>query len=305
MLSAISDAFEPDRIIRAVSASGGVSVKVVSASHLVRLAASRHGCSPVASAALGRGLMGAALMAAGSKGDITTQLHVRGEGPLKVVCAEAVAPVNGPMRLRGFVQAPEATVALKADGQLDVGRAVGLPGFLRVSRIHPAWKSPYVGSTELHTAEIAEDLAFYMLQSEQVASAVGLGVFVSADGAVSSAAGFLCALLPGCSESELEILERNVLAMPPPSDLSRRSLRADDVVARLLEGLGQQGPAMEEQLELGCSCRKADIIRTFSLLAPEETEEIIRKGEDTPTKCEWCGQVHIITTKELEETLIR
>lgn len=166
-----------------------------------------HGLSPTASAALGRTLCGASMLGELMKEeDASLTIRVNGGGPVGSVIAVSDSSGN----VRGYVTEPKADLPLRKDGKLDVGGLVGTDGMLTVSR-DIGLKEPYVGSTELVTGEIAEDLAQYMVESEQIPAAVGLGVLVDTDRTIKAAGGFIVQLMPGAPEELIAKLEDNIL----------------------------------------------------------------------------------------------
>jgi molecular chaperone Hsp33 len=267
-------------------------VRALVATEMVGEAARRHATSPTASAALGRALMGATLLAAAAKGDETVQLSFRGDGPLGGVTAIA----DGRGRARGFVSNPGADVPARGS-KLDVGAAVG-KGILAVVRHQPGWREPYRGLVPLVSGEIAEDIARYLQDSEQVASAVALGVLVGRDGDVEAAGGFIVQALPGASEAALAELERNVLGLAPPTELLRAGLRGDDIVERLV-GTLSTGPRERSQPSFACSCDRARVERAVLLLGREEVREIAAKGEPVEVRCEFCAQRYSLAPDEV------
>jgi len=276
-----------DELVRTVSREGGLSVRTLVATGLVADAARRHGTAPTATAALGRTLMGAILLATGSKDDETLQIQVRGSGELGTVMA--IADATG--RVRGYAANPAAHRPLRG-GKLDVGGVVGL-GVLAVVRYHPSWREPYSGIVPLVSGEIAEDLAHYLLESEQTPSALALGVYVGADGTPEAAGGYLVQALPGASEAELDELAATIAALPPPTELVRAGLSADDLLDRLLGG-DRSRPRQRIQPCFACSCNLERIQQAVMLLGREETREIAASGETLSIRCEFCGEVYAL-----------
>jgi molecular chaperone Hsp33 len=281
-----------DELVRTVSGDGGVAVRVLDATRLVADAARRHRTAPTASAALGRALMGAVLLAAGSKTEETVQLSFRGDGPLRSVTA--IATSEG--RARGFVGNPDTHVPPRGD-KLDVGRAVG-KGILAVVRSAPAWREPYRGIVPLASGEIAEDIAQYLRDSEQVSAAVALGVLVASNGDVAAAGGFLVQVLPGAAESVVATLEQNVLALPTPTAMLRAGLLADDVVDRLTAGLGSRSRQRSEPA-FACGCGRERALRTVILLGRDEVRELIARNEDVEVRCEFCAERYLLASDEV------
>ena len=185
-----------DKIIRATAGEGYIKMAVISARGTVQRARDIHGCSPTAAAALGRTLCAASLMGEMMKEEnASLTIRVNGGGPIGSVIA--VSDSRG--FVRGCVGAPHIDLPLRPDGKLDVGGAVGRDGMLTVSR-DIGLKEPYIGSTELVSGEIAEDVTSYLLESEQVPSACGLGVLVDTDCSIKAAGGFIVQLMPGAPE---------------------------------------------------------------------------------------------------------
>ena len=198
-----------DEIIRAVSKDGFVKISVVTARDAVQRANAIHHCSPTAIAALGRSLCAASML-----GDLlkeengTLTLRISGGGGLGSIIAVSDSEGN----VRGMVSNPAFDLPTRPDGKLDVGGAVGRDGMLTVSR-DIGLREPYVGSTELVSGEIAEDLSAYLVESEQIPAACGLGVLVDTDHSVKAAGGFLVQLMPGAPEDLITKLEDNIFMM--------------------------------------------------------------------------------------------
>jgi molecular chaperone Hsp33 len=276
-----------DELVRTLSRDGGLSVRALVATRLVVDAARRHGTAPTATAALGRTLMGAILLASGAKDDETLQIQVRGNGELGTVMAIA----DGSGRVRGYAANPTAHRPLRG-GKLDVGGAVGL-GVLAVVRYHPTWREPYSGIVPLVSGEIAEDLAHYLLESEQTPSALALGVYVGPDGIPEAAGGYLVQALPGASEAELDELAATIAVLPPPSELVRGGLTADGLLDRLL-GADRSRQRHRSEPRFACSCTLERIQQAVTLLGRDETREIARTGETLTVRCEFCGEVYAL-----------
>ena len=192
--------------------------------------------APTSTAALGRCLVGALLLGSFRKpdemlgGSETTQIAVQGRGPIGQVLAVCTDGL-----VKGYVERPETDPPLRPDGKLNVGAAVG-EGVLRVTRTSPRQREPTVGVVPLATGEIAEDIARYLVESEQVPSALGLGVQLDRDAAVTAAGGFLITVLPGAADETIAALEENLRLAPPVSELLSAGLSAKDVTRALLGG---------------------------------------------------------------------
>ncbi|MFI5316738.1 MAG: Hsp33 family molecular chaperone HslO [Myxococcota bacterium] len=282
--------------MRTVSVDGGLSVRALVATGLVAEAAARHGTAPTASAALGRALMGAVLLAAGAEEDETLQLQFRGDGPVGQVTV--ISDHLG--RVRGYVGDPSAHPPPRG-GKLDVGAAVG-KGILAVVRHHPAWREPYSGIVPLVSGEVAEDIAHYLAVSEQTPSALGAGVFVESDGSIGAAGGYLVQTLPGVEEAVLERLEVTIRALPSPTALIRGGLGADGIVDALLGAAG--GRARERSSpRFFCSCSADRVRRAVALLGRDETREIASRGEVVDVRCEFCATHYRLAPDEVGSLL--
>ena len=239
-----------DEIVRAVTKDGLVKISAISARATVERAREIHGLSPTASAALGRTLCGASMLGELMKEeDASLTIRVNGGGPVGSVIAVSDSSGN----VRGYVTEPKADLPLRKDGKLDVGGLVGTDGMLTVSR-DIGLKEPYVGSTELVTGEIAEDLAQYMVESEQIPAAVGLGVLVDTDRTIKAAGGFIVQLMPGAPEELIAKLEDNILYMDQLTTVLDED-GLDAVPAQVLKGM-EYDIVMRVPVEYRCSCSR-------------------------------------------------
>jgi len=282
----------PDELVRTVSRDGGLAVRALVATQLVTDAAKRHSTAPTATAALGRTLMGAILLATGSKDDETLQIQVRGQGEVGTIMAIA----DGTGKVRGYASNPAAHRPLR-NGKLDVGGIVGL-GVLAVVRYHPSWREPYSGIVPLVSGEIAEDLALYLLESEQTPSALALGVFVGPDGTPEAAGGYLVQALPGATETELDELATRIAGLPAPTELVRGGLTADDLLDRLLGG-DRSRERHRIEPSFTCRCSLDRIQQAVTLLGREETRQIAAAGESLSVRCEFCGELYTLAPEQV------
>lgn len=281
-----------DQLLRTVSQEGELAVRVLAATGLVAEACRRHGTAPTASAALGRSLMGAVLLAAGTDESETVQLQFRGDGELGQVTAIA----DGAGMVKGYVHNPAAHPPSRGR-KLDVGRAVGT-GVLAVVRYQPAWREPYSGIVPLVSGEIAEDIAHYLGKSEQTPSALALGVFVASDGAVEAAGGYLVQALPGASFPTLARLEATVRSLPSPTALLRAGDGPEEILATLLAGLGGR-EVHRSKPRFFCACSRDRIRQAVVLLGREETRSIFEAGEELEVRCEFCTTSYRLSPDEV------
>ncbi len=284
-----------DEIVRAVTKDGFVKISAVTARGVVERAREVHGLSPTASAALGRTLCGASMLGELMKeDDASLTIRVNGGGPVGSVIA--VSDNGG--NVRGYVTEPKADLPLRGDGKLDVGGLVGTDGMLTVSR-DIGLKEPYVGSTELVTGEIAEDLAQYMVESEQIPAAVGLGVLVDTDRTIKAAGGFIVQLMPGAPEELITTLEDNILVMDQLTTILAED-GVDEAVRQVLRGLEYE-TVMRVPVEYRCNCSRERVEQALISCGKQELEDMAASGEDTEVSCQFCDKIYRFTPKELRE----
>lgn len=284
-----------DRIIRATAADGFIKMAVIDARDLVQRARDIHGTSPTASAALGRSLCAASLMGEMMKEDnASLTLRINGGGPIGSVVAVSDSGGN----VRGYVGNPSVDLPLRPDGKLDVGGAVGRDGMLTVSR-DIGLKEPYIGSTELVSGEIAEDLTAYLLESEQVPSACSLGVLVDRDLSIKAAGGFIVQLMPGAEESLIGKLEENIFAM----DQLTAILSEDGVEELFRQALKDMEYHVvgEVPVQYRCYCSRERVEDALSCIELSELEDMIAKGQDISVSCQFCDKVYSFSVDELHK----
>lgn len=284
-----------DEIVRAVTADGFVKISAVTARDMVERARQIHGLSPTASAALGRTLCAASMLGELMKeDDASLTIRINGGGPIGSIIA--VSDSDG--CTRGYVTNPEADLPTRADGKLDVGGLVGRDGMLTLSR-DLGLKEPYIGSVELVTGEIAEDLAQYMVESEQIPAAVGLGVLVDTDKSIKAAGGFIVQLMPGAPEELITKLENNIFMMDQLTTVLDED-GIDAVIGQVLLGLDPQ-EAERRPVEYRCSCSRERVAQALRSCGEAELREMAAEGRDVEVSCQFCDKVYSFTPGELLE----
>ncbi len=284
-----------DEIVRAVTKDGFVKISAVTARGVVERAREIHGLSPTASAALGRTLCGASMLGELMKeDDASLTIRVNGGGPVGSVIA--VSDNGG--NVRGYVTEPKADLPLRGDGKLNVGGLVGTNGMLTVSR-DIGLKEPYVGSTELVTGEIAEDLAQYMVESEQIPSAVGLGVLVDTDRTIKAAGGFIVQLMPGAPEELITKLEENIFVMDQLTTVLAED-GVDEAMRQVLKGLDYE-TVMHVPVEYRCNCSRERVEQALESCGREELLDMAATGEETEVSCQFCDKIYRFSPSELRE----
>ena len=286
-----------DRILRATAADGFIKMSAVSAKDTVQRAKDIHKCTPTTAAALGRTLCAASMMGNLLKEDNgSLTIRINGGGPIGSVIA--VSDSMG--YVRGYVTKPAVDLPLRSDGKLDVGGAVGKDGMLTVSR-DIGLAQPYVGSTELVSGEIAEDLTAYLLESEQVPSACGLGVLIDTDLSVKAAGGFMVQLMPGAPDEYIDVLEENIFMMDQLTTiLAEDGLEA--VFEQVLKGLPYH-IVDEEEVGYRCYCSRERVGDAILGVGEGELESMINEGKDIDVSCQFCDTVYTFTPDDLRTLL--
>ncbi|APD08238.1 MULTISPECIES: Hsp33 family molecular chaperone HslO [Thermus] len=289
------------RILRGLAGEGNLRVVAAETTDIVEEARRRHGLSPTATAALGRAMTGALLLAQLLLKTPKERLALRmeGTGPLGGLVVEADALGN----VRGYVKNPQAEVPLREDGKLNVGELIGA-GVLRVDRSLPSGEV-YTSTVPLVSGEIAEDLAHYLWQSEQVPSAILLGVRVKGEGEVEVAGGVAIQVMPDTPEEVLSRLEANLAGLSGITPLLREGLEA--AVERLLAGLGFEWtdlkalgyPLNEIPARFRCRCNREKALEALVFFTPEEREDMIVEDGGAEVVCHWCGEVYRFSPEEI------
>ncbi len=283
-----------DQIVRVIAKDAPVKAMAISARDTVERARAIHDCWPVACAALGRLLMAASMMGAAMKEkDGAVTLRVRGGGPLGSLTAVSDSAGN----VRGYVQNPAVDVPRKAKGKLDVGAAVGADGELTVIR-DLGLKEPYVGSVELVGGEIAEDVAAYFVESEQVPTACALGVLIAPDQSVQAAGGYLIQLLPGADDGVVTAVEQGVARL---GAVSARLDGGMDPLDLLREALGGFELEVLETapVEYRCYCSEERVSRALISMGREELTSLIDEQGGAELTCQFCDKVYRYSADQL------
>ena len=286
-----------DRILRATAGDGFIKMSAVTARDTVQRAKEIHGCTPTTAAALGRTLCAASILGNLLKEENgTLTIRINGGGPIGSVIA--VSDSKG--FVRGYVTEPSVDLPLRSDGKLNVGGAVGTDGMFTVSR-DIGLKEPYIGSTQLVSGEIAEDLTSYMLESEQIPAACGLGVLIDTDLSVKAAGGFIVQLMPGAPEELIDVLEENIFMMDQLTTiLAEDGLEA--VFEQVLKGLPYHLVG-EDEVGYKCYCSRERVSEAVLGVGKDELESMIAAGETVEVSCQFCDTVYAFTPDDLRELM--
>ena len=287
-----------DQLVRAISKDGAVKAVAVSTRGLTERARQIHKTLPVATAALGRTLAAASMMGNALKEDgASVTLQIKGGGPLGTLLAVSDNEGN----VRGTVENPAVDLPLRSDGKLDVGTAVGCGGTLTVIR-DLNMKEPYVGSVGLLGGEIAEDLAAYFVESEQIPTACGLGVLVDRDQSVLAAGGYLIQLLPGAGEDTISKVEGGILAAGSVTGLLRENDDPEGLLYRVLSDFDLE--ILEHSpIEYRCYCSRERMERALLSIGREELRALIEEKGEAELTCRFCDNVQHFSREDLEAML--
>lgn len=284
-----------DYIVRATAANAQIRAFACTSRETVEAARAHHDTTPVATAALGRLLIGGAMMGTMLKGekDILT-LQVHASGPLQgmTVTADAFGHV------KGYANNPYVDLPLNAKGKLDVAGAVGI-GFMNVIK-DLGLKEPYVGQTVLQTSEIAEDLTFYFATSEQVPSSVGLGVLVGKDYHVAQAGGFIIQLMPFAEDKVIDKLEENLKDVDSVTKLLSEGLTPEQILEKVLEGFDVE---FTDKIPMSfyCDCDKKRVEKVLISVGKKELQDMINDGKPIEVNCHFCNTNYTFDVNELKE----
>ena len=287
-----------DYLVRGMSMDGLVKVVAIRSSQLVERARQIHKTTPNATAAFGRALTAASMMGNMQKvenGSMT--LQIKGDGPIgSIVC---VSDPEG--NVRGYVYNANVPFAEKYPGKLDVGATVGTDGTLTVIR-DLQMKEPYVGSVELVTGEIGDDVTAYFAQSEQTPTACALGVLVDRDHSVKVAGGYLIQLLPGATEEIIDKVEKGIQRAGAVTKMLEAGLTPEDILGQVC---GELGVVFMETTEVSykCYCDRDRVTAALVSLGREELTQIMNEGQTFPVECQFCDTVYSFTPGDIESIL--
>ncbi len=276
-----------DVLVRAIGASGAVLGCAAITTRLTDEARERHGTLPTATAALGRTLAAAAMLGVGLKDRQTVMVRVLGDGPIGPLIAESTA--DG--RLRGYATHPLTDLPPTPARKLDVAGAVGRRGTFHVTH-DLGLRDPYQGSVPLVSGEIGEDMAAYLVRSEQVPSVVAVGVLVGPDGAVRAAGGLMLQVLPGAAATIPGYLEQRARLLPPVTQMVVAGEAPEEMLARALGDLGVS--VLERRpVRFACRCSQDKVAQVIAALGREESDRLLRQEGRVEVHCRFCGEKYV------------
>jgi molecular chaperone Hsp33 len=285
----------PDLLLAASAPEAGIAFVATITTELTREIQSRHDLWPTATAATGRLATGAVLFGASLKGRERISLHVSGDGPIGSITADAWLLESGAIGARGYARNPQVDLPVDARGKFDVAGAVG-SGSLQVTKSYEVGQ-PYVGITPLQSGEIAEDLAAYLAQSEQIPSVVALGVLAGPSGVIASG-GVLAQVLPDANEKAVAELEKRALAMPSVTSLVSGGADAETLL-RALSGTLDLRAQRTASVQFTCLCTRSKVETALLGLGSDELRSMAEERDDTEASCEFCRKHYVFTAEEL------
>lgn len=286
-----------DRIVRAITTDGMVQAAAISSRDLTERARQIHKTLPVATAALGRTLAGCAMMGNALKGQgASLTLQIKGTGPLGTILAVSDPEGN----VRGYVTNPETDLPLREDGKLDVGGAVGSGTITVIKDLN--LKEPYVGTVDLLGGEIAEDIAGYFVESEQIPTACGLGVLVERDQSVRAAGGYLIQLMPGAGEDVISRVEGGIMAAGSVSSMLDAKADPEEMLREVLSDF-EVKILESDPVEYRCYCSRQRVERALRTLGAAELRNIRDEQGQCEMTCQFCDAVYHFSGEELTELI--
>jgi molecular chaperone Hsp33 len=284
-----------DYLIKALGFNGKVRAYAINSTDTIGEAQRRHYTWPTASAALGRAMSAGVMMGAMLKGDQKLTIKINGGGPIGNILVDSNA--NG--EVRGYVSNPQTHFDLNEHGKLDVRRAVGTDGLLMVVK-DIGMRDNFTGSVPIVSGELGDDFTYYFASSEQIPSAVGVGVLVNPDNSILAAGGFIIQLLPGTDDETITLIENRIQSIPPVSKLIEKGLSPEEI---LYEILGKENVKILETMPVSfqCTCSKERFGNAIISLGASEIEQMIDEDGKAEAHCHFCNEKYPFSKEELEE----
>jgi molecular chaperone Hsp33 len=282
-----------DQLIKATAAGGRIRAVAIQTTDLAEEARERHGLSPTAAGALGKAMTGSLLLASTLRKSGRLNVRIAGDGPIGGIFVDAGTDGT----VRGYVAAPQLDMASRKDGQIDVGGAVGREGFLTVT--YDLGTRPYAGTVELVSGELAEDFTFYLAKSEQIPSAMSLGIWVD-KGKVTHAGGFLVQLLPDAGDEIAERLEQTIMNAPFFTEMMQQNMPLEQILRRVLEGFAVEILHDDHEVMFSCHCDHKRVVDAIRILGEAEIRDMIEQDGKAEVRCHFCNTQYVVAKDELE-----
>lgn len=288
-----------DYLVKSVAEHGLFRAYAVRATNLVEKAHEIHDTWSTASAAFGRTLIGTLLLStSGLQGQAGLTVKIQANGPIGYMVADGTAQGT----VKGYLHNPHVNLPANAKGKLDVSGAVGKQGSLSVTKMAPGDKTPYTGEVNLISGEIAEDFTYYLAQSEQIPSSMGLSVYVDTDDKVTMAGGFLVQVLPGASYEQITALEKSIKGLSLVSDMLRSGDTPEDILRNIFK---DQDLKILEKMPVAyqCDCSKDRFAKALASVKKEDLLDMINQDHGAEAVCQFCGRKYQFSEDELKDIL--
>lgn len=283
-----------DHLVKATAAGDRIRAVAIRTTDLADEARQRHQMAPTAAAALGKALTGGLLLASTLRKSGRLNVRIAGKGPIGGIFVDAGTDGT----VRGYVGNSGLDMPPRENGQLNVGGAVGKEGFMAVT--YDLGRRTYTGTVELVSGELAEDFTFYMANSEQIPSALSLGIFVE-HGSVKSAGGVLVQLMPGAGDEIAERLEQSVSQMPSFTEMEREGLSLEQILRRALEGFNVQVLQEDQAVAFSCHCDQDRVLKAIMVLGEDEIRDMIASEGKAEVRCHFCNDQYVVPREQLEQ----
>ncbi len=285
-----------DYLVKSISKDGKFRAYAVNASQLVEKAHEIHDTWSASSAALGRTLIGTLLLATASlQGEAGMTVKIQGDGPVGFIVADGTAQGT----VKGYMGNNHVSLPANEIGKIDVSGAVGKHVTLSVNKMEPGDKTPYTGQVNLVSGELGDDFTYYLAQSEQIPSAVGLSVFVNPDESIEVAGGFMIQVLPGASDEEISKLEKKLKDLPLVSEMLRDGDTPEDILKRIF---GDQLKILDRMpVSYRCDCSKERFAHALASIAKKDLEKMINEDHHAEAVCQFCGKKYEFSEQELKD----
>ncbi|MFV9511709.1 Hsp33 family molecular chaperone HslO [Tepidibacillus sp. LV47] len=284
-----------DYLVKALAFDGKVRAYAALSTHLVNDLQKSHQTTPVASAALGRAATVGAMMGAMLKGEEKLTIQIKGDGPIGQIIIDA----NSKGIVRGYITNGQVDLPLNEQGKLDVAKAVG-KGHLYVIK-DLGLKDYYVGSVPLISGELGEDFTYYFAHSEQIPSAVGVGVLVHPNYEIRAAGGFIIQIMPGMNEDDIQTIEQKISGLKSVTNLIDQGFTPEQILEYLL---GEVKFLERMDIKFQCNCSYERINNMLIGLGKEEINDLIEKEGKAEITCQFCNKKYYYSKEDLERLLL-
>lgn len=284
-----------DYLIKSLAYNGQVRAYAARATETVGEAQRRHNTWPTASAALGRAMIASVMMGAMLKGDDKMTVKIEGGGPIGAI----IVDTNAKGEVRGYVSKPNIHFDLNKNGKLDVARAVGTNGVLSVVK-DLGLRDHFTGQVPIVSGELGEDFTYYFASSEQIPSAVGLGVLVNPDNTILAAGGFIIQMMPGVTDEVISSIENRLQEISPISTLIRNGLTPEEILEEIL---GKENMKVIDHMPISfnCHCSKERVENALISLGAEEIQSMIDEDGKAEAHCHFCKEYYHLDVNDLQE----